>query len=284
MTRVLLALVLLLCFSPVLATESPQTVIFQSNFEDGFDGWNSIGLDWSIVEPGFGNYGQAARVTYAYRGSESYWLEKDLSRDNLNEATVEFDFKVTYGAGELPYGGCKFMKLFGIPYSPEGFANITFGMNYYDRNELKEVSYGGGSTLLLRDSQSTIRYNGTQVNTYEPKPVIISYSYAIDDHLDQNWHQFRAYARYNDNDQANGEYKVWIDGILRLHAMGVTNRHNNNSPYFWKAHFGGYNGSTSSSFPPWHLTIDNVKITKPAPAEPVPPGKMKTPKSNGGKK
>jgi hypothetical protein len=278
-----LLVVLLMVFSS--SSLASELTLFETSFDNGFDGWNNIGLDWSIVSPGKGDYGQAAQVKYYAKGSQSYWLEKDLSRDSISTIIVEFDFKVDFRDGHLPYGGCKFLKLFGIPNSIDGYANVTFGMNYYDRNELKEVSYGGGTSLISRDSQSTIRYNGTQVNTYEPKPVINFYTYAIDDHLDQNWHKFKSYMRYNDNDLANGEYIVWIDENVRLHATNIVNRHNNNSPYIWKTHFGGYNGSNSNSFEPWYLTIDNVRISTPAAVAPKPgppEKKEKNPKSKAG--
>jgi hypothetical protein len=285
MKKMLVVLLVLLSTS-ALASE---TLIFQSDFDSGFVNWDYKGADWSLVTPGYGESGQAARVTYYASGSKDYQLEKNLSWDYLNEVFVEFDFKVDYQAGHQAYGGCKFLKIFGVPRHNNNYANVTFSMNYYDKNELKEVHYGGGDptgTQTARDSQSTIRYNGTLGGSHYDEPIILtktqSYSH------DNEWHRFKAYMRYNDDGQQNGEYKVWIDGAVRLHAINIINRHKDNDPFIWKAHFGGYNGATQSPFEPWHLTIDNVVISKPAapkPGNPNPPGQEKEkPPSNGGKK
>lgn len=290
MKKFLLPLLFLLS-APALASE---TLVFQSDFDSGFVNWDHLGA-WSLVTPGYGDNGQAAQVTYDISGSknsqlENYYLEKNLSWDYMNEVFVEFDFKVDYEAGHQAYGGCKFLKIFGVRYHDNNYANVTFSMNYYDKNELKEVHYGGGDptgTQTARDSQSTIRYNGTLGGVHYDEPVILtkteSYSH------DNEWHRFKAYMRYNDDGQANGEYKVWIDDALRLHAINIINRHMNNDPFIWKVHFGDYNGAAQSPFEPWHLTIDNVVISKPAvapkPGNPNPPGQEKEkPPSNGGKK
>jgi hypothetical protein len=285
-----LVVLLILFSSSALASES---IIFQSHFDDGFYNWNAVGSDWTLVSPGFGDYGQAAQVRYSLSGTRGYVLEKILSYDYLPEVMVEFDFRVDFADGHQPYGGCKFLKIFGVQNGDDNYANATFSINFYDNNQFKEISYGAGTQLTARDTQAAVRYNGTlSYNFPTPLPnFVLSTSYITDHLTTKGWHKFKAYMKYNSNDSANGEYRVWFDGVERLHVTNVVNRHNDNSPFIGKVNFGGYNGSTVSPFEPWYLTIDNVKISIPAAAPPVPPGKRektpgedKNPLSNGGKK
>jgi hypothetical protein len=189
--------------------------------QDNFDGYSDIGgmSDWdpasniSLQETGGINNSKCALVTYDRSGTPPYWFGRSVANENLSQMYVRFYFKV-----DDPSGGCKFLKLFG-KRNGLNYANSTFAI-HYNSSLLYEISYGNGDNIE-NDTQNTVRYDGT-VN--DPG-VIIERATGAFDPRDGQWHCFEVFMKYNDNGLRNGEYRVWVDGELRLHATNVKNRH-----------------------------------------------------------
>jgi hypothetical protein len=222
---------------------------FSDDFDDYADtplnhGWTTMGSQVSVVNTDGHNGTRGILVTYNQKGYDQYVFNKNISSLSLSEIYVRFYFKV-----DDPSGGCKFIKFFGVR-DGDNYANTTFMINY-TRGTLYEISYGDGSTIS-NDTQVVIRYSGEHTDAN----VSVSVSEGEFDPDDDEWHCFEVYMKYNDNDQRNGAYKVWIDGQLWVSATNVKNRHNDNSKIIDRVELAGYTHENLEHT--WYLWYDNV--------------------------
>jgi hypothetical protein len=208
------------------ATTAIAGIIFEDNFNGYSDsplnhGWSVMGSQVTPANTGGFNNTRGIKITYNHQGYGDFVFNKNIASLKLQEMHVRFYFKV-----DNPSGGSKFMKFFGIR-NKNNYANTTFMIQYWN-STLFEISYGNGSSIT-NDTQAVIRYAGDKISDNKVKVLVAKGPY---DPRDGKWHCFEVYMRYNDNSQRNGEYKVWIDGVLWVHATHVKNRNDLNSPYF----------------------------------------------------
>jgi hypothetical protein len=247
-----------ICASIVLIPLFYAPAFAQIIFQDNFDQYSSTITGWKtgsqvyLEKSGGVNGSQCVRVNYTGQGTAQYVLSKMVGQHNLQEIYVRFYFKL----GPNASGGAKFLKLFGKTNSPSGYANATFALQYAS-NRLMEVSYGRG-TGTVNDTQDVIRYDGSMKTDYAVAQHTSSSAFSP---TIGKWHAYEAHIRYNDDNQRNGIFRVWIDGQLKVHATNLTNRHNSNSKFFDEVGLGNYgaNGKTNVN---WNLYYDEVVISR----------------------
>ncbi|WP_168121490.1 cohesin domain-containing protein [Paenibacillus sp. HB172176] len=237
----------------------PPQVLFEDDFENYTDvpmnhGWRGIS-DIEVDQTGGVDGSHAAKVPITGQGN--HYLARTISRDNVSQVYVKFDFRM-----DNPSGGSKFLKLFGKqiqPASTYGYANTTFGLDYWE-DVLKTLSYGNGSSIG-NDTATIIDYNGT----HSDPDVVVETSSGPFDPKDGEWHTYEAFMKYNSNGNRDGEYMILIDGVPTLHATNVKNRNDLNSNEFRAVSFADYT-SDQYNGTPWNLWYDNVVIMDDAPA------------------
>jgi hypothetical protein len=253
------------------ATTSVAGIVFQDNFDSYSDsptkhGWNYIGSQVSTPSTEGKNGTRGLKVTYNSKGTGPFSVQKSIAGSNLQQVYVKFDFKV-----DNPSGGSKFLKFFGKSNSPSGYANSTFAINY-NSGTLFEISYGAGSTE--NDTQNVIRYSGTHPDSLKAfdRSVKLPVTKGTYDPRDGKWHSYQVFMRYNSNGKRDGEYKIWIDGTLHVHATNVVNRNDKNSLFFDSFRLGDYCSSAWERT--WNIWYDNVVVSTdyigsgPVPDEP----------------
>ncbi|OUS77786.1 hypothetical protein B1748_03105 [Paenibacillus sp. MY03] len=241
--------------------DAPAQVLFEDDFNGYTDapsnhGWGASSAI-SIDPTGGVDGSHAAKVTIIGEGTRP--LSRNVARDNISQVYVKFDFRM-----DNPSGGIKFLKLFGRHIEPNanfGYANATFGLNYW-QNWLQDIQYGNGNTSLNNDSNNIIYYQG---NHNDPE-VVVDHSSQPFDPKDGQWHTYEAFMRYNTVGNRDGEFMVLIDGVPTLHATNVKNHHDLNSGEFNKVNLADYT-SAQHNGTPWHLWYDNVVIMDNVPAD-----------------
>jgi hypothetical protein len=243
----------------MFASLSHGAVIFQDNFDGYTDaptnhGWQYIGSQVSTPSTEGRNGTRGLKVTFIGENTAPYSIQKSLATLNLQEVYVRFYYKV----GPNPTGGCKFVKFFGKQNSPSGYANTTFMLNY-DSNTLYDIQYGAGA--IENDNGNVIRYSGdhpTWLTSFDTNVNMLTALGAFDP-KDGQWHSMEVFMRYNSNGQRDGEYKVWTDGTLRVHATNVVNRNDLNSPHFLEFRLGDY--TSNKNVTTWSLYYDDVVVS-----------------------
>jgi hypothetical protein len=248
--RIITFIFLTLLFFGTFITDLNAAILFQDDFNytgsPTAHGWNAIGSRIAVVSGGVTN--NAAEVTYSSSGTSYYAFSKNIQSFNKSAIYVRFYFKA-----DTPSGGCKFLKLFGVSGGSGIYANTTFAINYYS-GTLQEISYGPGDSTA-NDTQATIGYGGSHTDSAVSVPTHLG-SITV---ANRGWHCFEIYMKYNDDNQRNGEYKVWYDGALQVHATNVKNRHNSDPKVFKSIDLANYCHSNWSQT--WHLWFDNVVIS-----------------------
>lgn len=235
----------------------PSGLVFSDDFDysDDFDahGWSGGGSDKFHHERSGCRTNGCVRIRYDEGGTGPYWFGVPVQDERMQDFTVRFFFRVD---GTPALGGCKFFKVFGA--SPAGtsgsYANTTIGLNYHS-GSIQDVGYGGGSGLE-NDAQDLIRLNGARV-TDEEVSVVTSTSTFVPS--EGEWHEFRAYMRYNSDGVRDGEYRVWIDGELRVHAENVRNRNDANLAYPRSIDLANYSSRPQRRHD-WDLWYDDIEI------------------------
>ena len=222
-------------------------VFFSDNFES-YNGsldkskWDGLGSAVSLVKEGNNQY---LRVSYDAPGTAKYIVNKTVANLNLKEIYIKLRWK---RSGEK--SGSKFIKLFGKG-TENNYANGTFITDYNSGNH-DFFTYGNGDTQV-NDTQRNIRYDGTR----PPEFVVINKATDKFNAVNDEWHVYQAYMKYNSDDKRDGVIKVWIDGELRLHATNVKNRHNANIPEFQQVRLADYTSSSKT----WSLSYDDVQMS-----------------------
>jgi len=143
---------------------------------------------------------------------------------DLPEVYVEFQAR-------LPSGpiGPKFYKVHGDGGGVE-YANTTYGLGAGDANMY--ISFGDGTTTG-NDVANVIFLDGsnpTWIGRSHGRAQVTLASPPTPFRLDQAWHTFRIRHTYNSgstsqNETNDGIFYLEIDGVVRVNAVGVFNRH-----------------------------------------------------------
>jgi hypothetical protein len=224
-----------------------QMVLFD-DFSAGLDpAWTTgVRISW---QPGGGmDNSPYVKINYLGSGTTPHVLSRTIPGIH-QELYFKFNFRVV----GYPSGGAKFLKVRALQ-DDGNYANTTWMINY-NSGALKEISYGAGR--MANDTQETILYNGTMKGN--PGPVNILHQGGERSIPLNQWNTFEAHMRLNSNNSRDGEYRVWINDELIIHATNVVNRHNNNPLHFNWLYLGNY--SHNSWITPWELHYDNVMIS-----------------------
>jgi hypothetical protein len=234
-------------------------IIFEDDFESSSSvksgGWSAVGKNVTLETKNCNNSSKCVKIRYAEQGYSPYLLQKTIRDANVSEVYVRFYFKFDDPAICCP-GGAKFLKFFG-DRSGEGYANTTFGMGGLGESGtpvFRKLIYGDGSGTL-NDAQASIRFDGVA------NDKLVEFKH-FTDHFSANdgkWHHFEAYMKYNENGKRNGEYKVWFDGELKLHAVNVKNRNNLNTRKFERVALGDFHHDGGNTT--WNIWYDDVVIS-----------------------
>lgn len=244
----------LCCFFILLITfEANAAILFQDDFDGYTDspsnhGW-AIGSAVTAVDGEGYNGSRGVKVSYTTAGTGPYWFGwAGIGSYNRPAIYVRFYFKTANNNG-----GMKFCKLFG-KQDGAGYANATVPLEGGSSNVIYAVRYGMG--YKDNDTQTKNALKGPP-NYTDEKVVFQAYSESFTP--DNQWHCFEFYMKYNTDNNRDGEYKVWIDGELRLHTTNVLNRNNTNTRAFRSIDFANYTATNTTHVRP--IWYDNVVIS-----------------------
>lgn len=188
---------------------------------------------------------------------------------NTNHLFIEFDAKMP----DIKHG-MKFVKVFGRRTDQTGYANTTFGLDYtgVDYGAMYVVSYDDGANTE-NDTARVIALNGSDSNIgRSPNPIVLTPQNRNFRSTDwgTNWHHFRIYIKFNtgttsQNELANGEYYVEIDGQVYVWARQIFNKHPSNG-FIDSVEFYGWSqtGDSNPQFTgnrKFEMWYDNFKVS-----------------------
>lgn len=188
---------------------------------------------------------------------------------NTNHLFIEFDAKMP----DITHG-MKFVKVFGRRSDTTGYANTTFGLDYtgVDYGAMYVVSYDDG-TNTENDTARVIALNGSDSNIGRaPSPIVLTPQNRNFRSTDwgTTWHHFRIYLKFNtgttsQNEVANGEYYVEIDGLVYVWARQIFNKHPINDTIDRVEFFGwSQTGDSNPQFTgnrKFEMWYDNFKVS-----------------------
>jgi hypothetical protein len=223
-------------------------ILFQDNFDAYNDtpsnhGW-SAGTAVSLVQNEGWNNSNCVKIVYTNSGTAPYVFSwSGISNLNKNKIYIRFYYKTS-----VNQGGMKFCKLFGKD-TGYNYANTTIPLEQND-GKLDYIRYGDGGGLT-NDTQDYINLTSGAITDSS----VVVQTYGKEVVPDNTWHCVEFYMKYNSNNNRDGEYKLWLDGVLILHATNVKNRHNDNTPEFSRIGFGDY---TATSTGTRYIYYDNI--------------------------
>jgi hypothetical protein len=220
-----------------------KTIISSSTTENYLNSRGSLKANYPIASGGVYN-----------------WASLNISSWKTNSIKVSFWAKMPKAKH-----GFKFLKIFSGRNA--GYANTTFGLNYTggDNGSMYQVSFGDG-TNIENDTANVINFDGSY-------PEWIGRSFGVaavstpknqswsSSNWGTDWHHFVFTVRFNsgttkENEIADGEYYVEIDGVVYVQATGLFNRHYSNLNID-RVELLGWSQSGSEAFEIWY---DDVKV------------------------
>lgn len=220
----------------------------------------SIGVDATPSPTSPTGEGEALEGSYPVAGPGGQFVIANYNVTSLRAEDVYIEFWAKMpGAKE----GCKFLKIFGD--RSDGNANTTISTNYTggDWGAIDQVSFGDGTTRR-NDSQNSINLSGQ-----DPQSIGRSYGKAtvstpqMSTFSSQDWgtawHHFRVHVKFNSgttpqNEVADGEYYLEIDGNVYVDATGLFNRNPVNGP-ITTIEFFGWAQKNPQPFQLWYYDI-----------------------------
>ena len=242
----------------------PSSFINNPGWSIGAQNGGSIGVqstpgpNGSTVDALVGDYPVAGN------GANYVWANYSVASLNTEDVYIEFWAKMP----SQYKGGLKFLKVFGQFTPSTGYANTTIGAEYTAApyGAMTQVGFGDG-TSLSNDSQNVINLDGQY-----PDWIGRSYGTAVVQTPQMSafpgsawgtaWHHFRIHIKFNSgttsqNEVANGEYYLEIDGKVYVDATGLYNRNPANKPIDQIGFFGWAQGDTE----PFQVWYDDIRIS-----------------------
>jgi hypothetical protein len=269
-----------------VANAAPVKTLTFADFEDGAlspSGWvvgaqhggtTTVSADTSKNLNGSRG---SLRATYPIAPGDIYAWAVYKFPESTNDIYLDFWAKMPG-----PKQGVKFVKIFG-GYDGAGYANTTFGLDYTgadgDYGDMYQVSFGDGSAKA-NDTAAVINFNGSypqwigrsfgKANVETPQKKRFSAA-----EWGSDWHHFKLHVKYNsgttaENEVADGEYFVEIDGKVYVSAKGLFNRHPSNLP-IERIELLNWAQNGKEPFEVWY---DDIRITTGGflqPSAPKPP-------------
>jgi hypothetical protein len=178
-----------------------------------------------------------------------------LNVDLAGKTHVSIKFKIRMPSSYKH--GFKIWKIFGQPdpQNAANYCNSTFGA-LYPTAVMESVAFGDG-TGEENDQQHAFRYDGTLPdwagrNHELPGAVVLTSGGPNFEFEDDEWHDFEYICKYNTgttvgDEVSDGAFYVKIDGVMRLDATGVFNRHPSNLPMD-SGHLGDWSQGATEPF------------------------------------
>jgi hypothetical protein len=238
----------------------------------GLPGWTfstlrggSVGLASTVSPTLTGVNVNALEGSYPLPGAGGQFILANYNISSLQTEDIYIEFWAKMPGAK---GGCKFLKIFGDRPTPNNFANMTFFTNYNggDYGSIYQVIFGDGS-ILPNDGQHGINLDGS-------KPQGIGRSYGTANVLTPqmsaftsgdwgtDWHHFRVHVKFNSgttsqNEVADGEIYLEIDGKVYVDATGLYNRNPANGPIHTVELFGWAQQDPE----PFQVWYDDIRIS-----------------------
>lgn len=217
------------------ATSTPPdpmpVLIGHADFSDGNVEPSSIypGTSWgsgAIAGGAISVVDGAYRADYPIPSGGVYtWL-------NFNVGPLElFDVYIQLRAKFIDPHSVKFVKVHGIEVGPN-YSNTTYGLGM--SGTMSQVSFGDGSAEA-NDTANVINLSGSDPSwvgrSYPDTAVILTPQMSsFTGFSDGDWHDIKIHHKFNsgttaEDEVADGEYYVEIDGDVYVDATGLFNRH-----------------------------------------------------------
>lgn len=234
---------------PRVAASLPASVVTAPGWTIGAQVGGSIGVQPTSA-PDAGANVDAVVGTYPDPPSAGQYMWADYSVRALSTEDVYVEFWAKMPSTYK--GGCKFLKVFGQRSTVAGSqsdADSTISTDYTgaDFGAVRQISFGDGTTVR-NDSQNVINLDGT-----DPAWIGRSHGTAVvstpqmtdfpSSAWGTGWHHFRVHIKFNDgttqqNEVADGEYYLEIDGKVYVDATGLYNRNPADLPIDYIEFFG----------------------------------------------
>lgn len=190
---------------------------------------NGIDSSWSNNTSGnsyatWTGDGTTSFARIAYDTSHDYGLNYSLTDRNRESLYVKFWCRQNGGTAHGP----KHFKIFSQGY-PTFYSNTTFGLAGYG-NEY-DVYYGdsisGSNDATVEWRFTGVQWGGSVLTRLLPTVVTKTNTPPT---IDNNWHEWGYYVKFNDDNTPNGEIIVLYDGKEIFHLKNVYNRANGTAP------------------------------------------------------
>lgn len=209
---------------------------------------------------------EALEGSYPLPGAGGQFILANYNLSSLQTEDVYIEFWAKMPGAK---GGCKFVKIFGDhPVTTNSYADTTIATNYAggDFGSIYQISFGDGAPLA-NDSQHAIWLDGTHPQSigrsYGTATVLTpQHSAFTSTDWGTAWHHFRIHVKFNSgttsqNQVADGEYYLEIDGKVYVNATGLYNRNPANGPIH-TVEFFGWAQSDPQAFQLWY---DDIRIS-----------------------
>jgi hypothetical protein len=226
----------------------------------------SIGLQTTASPTSAGVNAVALTGSYPLPGAGGQYILVNYNISSLQTEDIYIEFWAKMPGAK---GGCKFVKIFGDhPVTTNSYADTTIAANYAggDFGSIYQISFGDGTTLP-NDSQHALWLDGSHPQaigrSYGTATVLTPQKTAFSStDWGTAWHHFRIHVRFNSgttsqNEVANGEYYLEIDGNVYVDATGLYNRNPANGPIH-TVEFFGWAQSDPQAFQLWY---DDIRIS-----------------------
>jgi len=206
-------------------------LIGHADFSDGNVTPSSIhpGTSWGS---GAVSGGAISVVDGAYRADYPIPSGGVYTYLNFNVGSLEiYDMYIQLRAKFIDPHSVKFVKVHGIEVGPN-YSNTTYGLTA--GGVMAQVSFGDG-TEEANDTANVINLTGSDPSwvgrSYPATAVISTPQHAtFAGFADGEWHDIKIHHKFNsgttaDDEVADGEYYVEVDGDVYVDATGLFNRH-----------------------------------------------------------
>lgn len=237
-------------------------------WHDDFDGytdkadvdlvWGSIGSNVTL-ETGaeaYGGTGKCMKWTYSSSGTSPFEFTRSILSASVADVYVQFRFKIVRLGQAEPRGAVKFCKIFGVS-SEANYANSTLNLGSVTDTypTIHGINYGNGDGVSNDTQNEVYIASGTH---YDQDPLVVyTTQTSVFTPTEGQWHQLEVRFKYNTDGNRDGEYSIWIDGILRMRATNVKNRHDSNTAQWSYLSFGDY----GNQYVDMLLYIDDVVVS-----------------------
>jgi hypothetical protein len=222
-------------------------------------GGGSLGVQATSAPDGSGTvYAlEGSYPTPATSGGNYVGMNYDISASNTEDVYIEFWAKMP-GVKE----GCKFLKIFGNRTNATGYANTTIYTDYTgaEYGAIRQIGFGDG-TSTVNDSQRVISLSGvgSNIGRSAGTAVVLTPQDTAFSDWGTGWHHFLIHVKFNSgttsqNEVANGEYYISIDGKVYVDATGLFNRNPVNGPIN-HIEFFGWAQTEPQPFQLWYYDI-----------------------------